>query len=63
MQYKVDKDKCMSCGSCVATCPDGFKLGDDGKAEVADTEKSILCEDMDGVCPFGAIEKIITSEE
>ena len=35
---KIDKDKCIGCGACVATCPDVFDFGDDGLAEVINDE-------------------------
>ncbi len=34
MDVNVDKEKCIGCGTCVALCPQVFKMGDDGKAEV-----------------------------
>jgi len=30
----VDQEKCIGCGTCVALCPEVFKLNDEGKAEV-----------------------------
>ncbi len=30
----VDKKKCIGCGSCEATCPKVFEIGDDMKAHV-----------------------------
>ncbi|PIZ90306.1 ferredoxin, partial [bacterium (Candidatus Moisslbacteria) CG_4_10_14_0_2_um_filter_36_61] len=32
MNYKIklDKEKCIGCGSCAAVCPEVFKVGDDG---------------------------------
>lgn len=32
----VDKEACISCGLCVATCPGVFRFDEDGKAEVHD---------------------------
>lgn len=34
MQVKVDEDKCIGCGACVAVAPKTFKLNDMGKCEV-----------------------------
>jgi len=34
MTVKVDKEKCLGCGTCVGICPEVFQLGADGKAEV-----------------------------
>lgn len=30
----VDQDECISCGACVDTCPDVFRMNDDNLAEV-----------------------------
>lgn len=54
MAYKIDVEKCIGCGSCVAACPvEAIKLGDDGKA-VIDPEKCISCGTCAAVCPVGA---------
>lgn len=41
----VDQDKCIGCGTCVALCPNVFRLNDEGKAEVIeggkDTDENI----------------------
>lgn len=34
MTIKIDKEKCIGCGTCVALAPNTFKMNDDGKAEV-----------------------------
>lgn len=49
---KVDKEKCIGCGACSATCPEGFEMKD-GKARV---KKTAPCSKaaQDG-CPVGAI--------
>ena len=33
MKAKVDKSGCISCGLCITTCPEVFRLGSDGLAE------------------------------
>jgi ferredoxin len=48
----VDKDKCIGCGACVATCPEGFEM-DGGKAK-AKGPQPCSKEAQDG-CPVGAI--------
>jgi ferredoxin len=53
----VDKEKCLGCGACVATCPEVFELGADGKAQVkADAKLDATCVQSakDG-CPVSAI--------
>jgi ferredoxin len=55
-KYKIDKDKCIGCGLCVAQCDGGTELGDDGKAKVIDSDKLEKC-DGENVCPYGAIRK------
>ncbi len=56
---KVSKKKCIGCGSCAASCPEVFEMGEDGKAEVkhgADTKKNAKCiKDAITDCPVGAI--------
>jgi ferredoxin len=50
----VDKDTCIGCGACVSICPDGFEMGNDGKAQVkgeADCAQSAA-----DSCPVGAIK-------
>lgn len=34
MKATLEHDGCISCGICVATCPEVFRIGDDGIAEV-----------------------------
>lgn len=55
----VDKEKCIACGTCTALCPQIFKMGEDGEAEVynaeGDTaEQAQMCIDS---CPVQAISK------
>ena len=58
---KVDKEKCLGCGSCFTTAPEIFAIDVDGKAKVllyetddqSLIEKAKMSRDM---CPNGAIE-------
>ena len=34
MKVRINRDGCISCGLCVATCPEIFRIADDGLAEV-----------------------------
>jgi ferredoxin len=54
--YKVNKEKCIGCGACEASCPEGIKIGADGKAEIIDAEKCKKCGVKD-FCPYQAIEE------
>ena len=57
MVIKVDKKKCIGCGTCPSICPDVFKLEADGKA-VAKTQKDIRCvQEAITSCPVDAISK------
>ncbi|CUX36468.1 ferredoxin [Clostridium sp. C105KSO13] len=33
MKASIDRDGCISCGLCAETCPDVFRMADDGLAE------------------------------
>ena len=34
MKASIDRDGCISCGLCASTCPEVFRMADDGRAEV-----------------------------
>ena len=34
MKVKIERDGCISCGLCAATCPEVFRIAADGLAEV-----------------------------
>lgn len=51
----VNKEKCIGCGACAATCPEGFEMGDDGKAKVKNPKAKCVKEAADG-CPVDAIK-------
>jgi ferredoxin len=57
MQIKVDRNKCIGCGTCSALCPDVFEIDDEFKARVkegADLEKPCV-NDAKSACPVEAI--------
>ena len=56
-KYKVNKEKCIGCGTCVAICPEAMELKEDGKAEVIDSEKLEKCGGKD-ICPISAIFEV-----
>lgn len=55
-KYKVNKEKCIGCGICVAASDGGTTLEDDGKAKIIDSEK-VEKAGGESICPYGAIEK------
>lgn len=59
MKASIDRDGCILCGLCASTCPDVFRMGDDGPAEAyvdtvpAESEGAVL-EAVEG-CPVSVI--------
>jgi len=55
----VDKSKCISCGACVAICPDVFEMGSDGKSQVIEgADTSVDCvKRAIASCPVQAISE------
>ena len=61
MKIKIDEEKCIGCGSCVAVCPDCFKMTDDNKARLKDEAINKECADdcikeAIDICPVQVIE-------
>ncbi len=59
MKVKVNKEKCIGCGSCVAIAPEIFELNEEGKSVVkkqpSKEEESKVKEAIE-LCPTKAIE-------
>lgn len=59
MQVKIDRGGCISCGLCENTCPEVFRLGDDGPAEVHhqpdSVEQEIGAQEAAQACPVSVI--------
>jgi len=53
--YVVAKDRCLGCGSCSLSCPEGVEMDSDGKALVISSAKVEECGGVD-LCPYGSIE-------
>lgn len=62
MKLNVNKDLCIGCGACQATCPEVFEIEDDGFAGVIvdvipeDVEEDAI--DAKEGCPTNAIEEV-----
>jgi ferredoxin len=56
-KFRINKNRCIGCGTCVQTCDGATKIGDDMKAEILSQEKLEECGGAK-VCPFGAIEEV-----
>ena len=57
MTPKVDQEKCIGCGACVAVAGNTFKLNAEGKSEVINPTgdaPEIIQQAQEG-CPVGAI--------
>ena len=56
---RIEKEKCVLCGTCVALFPEVFKFSDD-MTEIIIDSSAVRDEDIDkliDVCPTGAISK------
>ena len=57
MKIKIDREKCLKCGTCVALYPQYFRFDNEGNVEAVDAEnvpEGILKEAINA-CPVGAI--------
>lgn len=59
MKVTVNKDACIGCGQCTATCQNVFEYSDEGFAQVkveqvSDEDKDLVKEAKEG-CPTEAI--------
>jgi len=55
---RVDRDKCIGDGSCVALCPEIFELDAEGKARVIGEEGDCDLELVAESCPAKAISLV-----
>ena len=62
MKAFVDRDGCISCGLCTETCPEVFRMADDGLAEVYVDEVPKEAEDSAKEAAEGCPVSVITVE-
>lgn len=55
MAVKIDKEKCIRCGTCSSVCPMGVYEKDNDGYPVPDNNKCISCGLCVNLCPVGAI--------
>lgn len=68
MKIKLDREKCIGCGSCSAVCPKFFEMADDGRSHIIGLEKGVTeelevkkiecAEAAAEICPVQCIEVI-----
>ncbi|HBR03679.1 MAG TPA: ferredoxin [Ruminiclostridium sp.] len=63
MKASIDRDGCIACGLCASTCPEVFRMADDGLAEVYVEEVPEDVEDMAVECQESCPVSVITVEE
>jgi len=61
-KIKLEREKCIGCGSCTALCPKYFEIADDGKSHIKgavkqeveeiEVEKIECAESAADVCPL-----------
>jgi ferredoxin len=54
---KVNQDKCIGCGTCVAICPSNFQLNANGKSEVIGQDDNDCVQNAIESCPVQAITR------
>ncbi len=62
MKAYLDRDGCISCGLCPETCPEVFRMADDGIAEVYVDEVPAEAEDTAVEAQDGCPVSVITVE-
>jgi ferredoxin len=65
LKVKIDKEKCIGCGSCYSIAPEVFEMDIDGKAKISAQYSEVIIEDESlinkilnakSMCPNQAVE-------
>lgn len=59
---KVNQEKCIGCGACVAIDPENFDFNDDGISTVINETANEKAKDAEEVCPVCAIDIVEETE-
>ena len=62
-KVKVDSERCLRCGACVACAPNNFDYGDDGESVVINEEVTDETRQAVDMCPVSAIEIVEEAQE
>jgi ferredoxin len=62
MKASIDRSGCIACGLCAETCPEVFRVADDGLAEVHREEVPKEAEDQAVKAQEGCPVSVITVE-
>ena len=54
IQFRIDEERCIQCGECVADCPAGI-ITMDGFPKITDESRCYRCQHCLAVCPTGAV--------
>lgn len=54
LQFRIDEERCIQCGECVADCPAGI-IALDGYPLITNEEACYRCQHCLAVCPTGAV--------